>query len=227
MLDRIRGRLESVSSHACVLRLDLAADSALYYDVMLPAFTAEQIEQQQLLGQVITLYVLDYVESQGQGAFLYPRLAGFLTTADREFFDLLTTCKGIGYRKGLRAFAIETTRMASAIAERDVATLQSLPEIGRRTAETIIATIHDKVGKYTVSLGNGQTPVRKAASGAGNGDPAAATPGRIMREALELLVQLGENRAQASLWIDRAAVAEPPTDLQQLIQRVYAIKSGG
>ena len=41
-----------------------------------------------------------------------------------------------------------TGQIAAAIVDRDVAMLQSLPEIGKRTAETIIAALHDKVDAF-------------------------------------------------------------------------------
>ena len=48
-------------------------------------------------------------------------------------------------------------------------------------------------------------------------------------EGLEALLQLGENRTAAINWID-AAMSDPdnrPTNVSDLINRVYHIKSGG
>ncbi len=54
---------------------------------------------------MITLTTFQYLESQGQGSSVIPRLVGFQSTAEREFFELFTTVKGIGNRRALRAMA--------------------------------------------------------------------------------------------------------------------------
>ena len=88
---------------------------------------------------------------------MIPRLAGFLSVEDRAFFELFTTCKGIGNRKALRAMSLDVGQLAGAISDRDIALLQTLPDIGRRTAETIIATLHGKVDRFLNHRGFGDS----------------------------------------------------------------------
>ncbi len=221
MICRIQGVLESVEGGVAVLQA-----GPLAYEVLVSAYTAGRLGG--LIGQTVTFHTLHYLEGQNQGATMYPRLAGFLSPADREFFELFTTTKGIGNKRGLRAMALSSDQIAAAIADRDLATLQSLPEVGRRTAETIVATLHGKVDRFVSAAAYG-------AAGAGAGAPAAgagpgAEPGArgIAREALEVLMQLGENRTQAIIWIDealRTAGDDKPKGVEDLIQRVYRIKS--
>jgi Holliday junction DNA helicase RuvA len=214
MIARLEGILEEVSSDAALVR----AEGGLTYEVLLPAFATAQLASQ--VGQVVKLHTLHYCESQNQGATLTPRLAGFANMTDRDFFVLFTTCKGIGNRKALRAMAMSTEQIAAGIADRDAALLQSLPEIGRRTAETIIATLHGKVDRFV------------SAAAFGGGAESASTPvgaGGMAREALEVLMQLGEQRTQAVNWIDQA-LRDPddrPEDVEALVARVYRIKGGG
>lgn len=215
MIARLEGILEEVSSDAALVRVD----GGLTYEVLLPAYSTAQLASQ--VGQVVKLHTLHYCESQNQGATLTPRLAGFANVTDRDFFVLFTTCKGIGNRKALRAMAMSTEQIAAGIADRDAALLQSLPEIGRRTAETIIATLHGKVDRF----------VSAAAFGTASGtDARQPTPAVAMaREALEVLMQLGENRTQAVAWIDQA-LRDPddrPEDVEALVTRAYRIKGGG
>jgi len=167
----------------------------------------------------VSLHTLDFIESQGQGTTMTPRLAGFLNTDDRRFFELFTTCKGIGNRRGLRALTLATGQIAAAIVDRDVAMLQSLPEIGKRTAETIIATLHGKVDNFA-AVAAARTTEGETGSESGRSGGKAA-------EALEVLLQLGENRIQAMTWIDQALRDdEQPQDTRDLINRVYRIKAG-
>ena len=215
MITRIEGTLESLDGPSA----RITPPGGLSYEVLVSGYTAGRLGNQ--IGQTVVLETLHFIESQNQGAMLLPRLAGFLTGDDRKFFELFTTTKGIGMRKALRALTLSTDQIAGAIAERDVAVLQSLPEIGRRTAETIITTLKDKVDDFAATGsggGEGQT-----VAAAGRGLPTVA------REALEALVALGENRRQALQWVDQAMrdLDETPESVQDVIQRAYQIKSGG
>lgn len=217
MIAKIDGVLEAVETdHARV-----ALPGGVTLEVLLPAFTVARLHAS--VGEQVTLHTILFFESQAQGATILPRLAGFATEADRAFYQLFITCKGIGHRKALRAMTLASERIAGAIAERDIATLQSLPEIGKRTAETICATLHDKVDGFA-------TAPASASGGAGAASAAGAAPrgGAMSRAALEVLVQLGESRSEAIAWIDRAmGQDEPPEDEETLLAEVYRIKAGG
>jgi Holliday junction DNA helicase RuvA len=218
MISKISGVLESVEGSVANVRVD----GGFTYEVLVSGYTAARLGDG--IGQPITLHTLNYIESQDQGASFLPRLAGFLTVEDRRFFELFTTTKGIGKRKALRALAMSTDQVAAAIADRDLALLQSLPEIGRRLAETVIATLHGKVDKYVVAA----YETTGVASGGGNGKPGKPAARTLAKEALEVLLQLGENRTQAVTWIDEALrdEADKPRDVQAVIAKVYRIKSG-
>ncbi len=210
MIARLDGVLESVGEGAALVRVD----GGLTYEVLVPSYAEAELAGR--VGEPVSLHTLYYLESQNQGATMTPRLAGFVSIEDRRFFELFTTCKGIGNRKALRAMTLGTDQIAAAIADRDVATLQSLPEVGRRTAETIVATLHGKVDQFV--------------SAAAYGGEQVTTPlSNISREALEVLLQLGETRTEAIKWIDQA-MRDPdnrPDDAEELVRRVYQIKSGG
>jgi Holliday junction DNA helicase RuvA len=142
-------------------------------------------------------------------------MLGFLRVQDREFFDLFTTVKGIGTRKGLRALSISTGDIARAIALKDTRKLSSLPSVGKRMAETIVAELHGKVDKFAIG----------AAEGAG-GVPAEALPD-YEQTAIEALVKLGERRPDAENWVKRAVQVDPALkDPQKIIRAVYQLKAG-
>jgi holliday junction DNA helicase RuvA len=215
MIAKIAGILEAIEGSTALV----AMPGGLTYQVLLPAFTAARLAGS--LGQPVTLHTFHFIESQGQGSTAYPRLAGFTSVIDRRFYELFTTVKGIGNKRALRAMALDTAQIAAAIADRDLALLQSLPEVGRRTAETIVATLSGKVDAFVSAAAYAPAP----------GTPAVGQPGAtqgLARQAMEVLLQLGENRTQAVMWIDQALREEDrPTDVQALIQRVYQIKAGG
>ncbi|MBI1369172.1 MAG: hypothetical protein GC162_11035 [Planctomycetes bacterium] len=212
MISRIHGLLESLTG--AVASIDPGA--GLTYSVYVPAFTAARLGMS--IGQPITLHTIHYLEGAAQGSSFVPRLAGFVTESDRAFFELFTSVKGIGPRKALRAMAMPSAQIAAAIADRDVKTLQALPEVGKRTAETIVASLHDRVDRF----------IDEKSFRAADQTQSAPTPSRsAAREALEVLVQLGENRTQAITWIDDVLAKRPDIDdAQVVITEVLRLKSG-
>lgn len=221
MIASITGKLILTTSES----VHIDTDNGLTYEVHVPAFVITRLAQR--LGEVVSLKTLHYLESHNQGSSFLPRLAGFLSDEDRDFFELFTTVKGIGNRKALRALAIDSGQIAMAIADRDSAFLQSLPEIGKRTAETIIASLNGKVDHFATSGAFAQSTAKDTAAVDAN-DAGGAMNNSMAREALEVLMQLGENRAQTVNWINMA-LSDPddrPTDVTALIERCFRIKAG-
>ncbi len=192
MISRLRGTLESVEEGIAVL-----ACGDLAYEVMVPACEVQRLEGR--IGDTITLHTIHLLEGVSQGASYRPRLFGFASIADREFFELFTGVRGFGPRKALRALAIPFPRIAEAIATGDLGLLSSLPEIGRKSAQNIVAELAESVDGYLASVG-ASTPRAGA----------AADPNRQMAlDAIEVLVQLGEPRPTARDLVDRAVAVEP------------------
>ena len=214
MIARLHGLLESIEGSAAWI----TPGGGVTYHVLLPSFTAARLGQS--IGQEVTLHTFYFLESTGQGSTIFPRLAGFLSPQDRAFYELFVTCKGIGHRRALRAMTLSSTQIAGAIADRDLALLQSLPEVGKRTAETIAVTLRGKVDAFLTASPGISGPVSGSASVPG-------ASGSMTREALDVLVQLGENRAQALQWIDRVmGDDDPPGEVQSLVAACFTLKAG-
>lgn len=195
-------------------------DGYFVYEVLLSPFTAGRLGGS--IGTMVTLETLHYLESHNQGASFIPRLAGFLTSDDRAFFELFVSTKGIGNRKALRAMALSTSQIAQAVVDRDAKMLETLPEIGKRTAETVIASLSGKVERFLGST-RGTT---STAAGAASGSASVSEP--ITRQVVDTLVALGESRAQALQWIDEALRSvdadERPDTVQGLLDMVYRMR---
>ncbi len=212
MIARIEGKLIAITGEKALLE----AAGGITYELMLPCFAASRLGDR--IGQNISLHTLQFLESNNQGATFYPRMAGFLNEQDKVFYELLVTCKGIGLRRALRAMALPGAQIAAAIEDRDLNTLQSLPEIGKRTAETVVTTLRGKVARFLDG---------SMAGGDGTTDQPAPPRSSAAREALEALVMLGEKRTDALRWIDQVMAddADAGSDAQTLIAAVYRIKS--
>ena len=208
MISRIEGQLVSVVGGRAQVRCD-----AVTYELLIPA-----VDQQRLVGmadRTINFFTLHYLEGQGQGSSFIPRLIGFATEDDRAFFELFTTVKGMGNRKALRAMTLPIGVIAEAIAKKDVDFLTSLPEVGKRTAETIVAELHGKVDRI-VELKPGRT---------GGPDGVGSPRGGLVRDAVAMLTQLGEPNVHARQLVERALHDDPTIDAAgDLVAAAYRLK---
>ncbi len=208
MISRIEGVLEAIQGGKALLRCGPIA-----YELLLPG-----VDQQRLtpsIGATVSFHTLHYLESHGQGASFTPRLIGFQSPADRAFFELFTTVKGLGNRKALRALQMPFHQIAAAIARKDVDFLKSLPEIGKRTAETIVAEIHGKVDPYV------QANDRSSSGGRSMAEPKQT----LADEAIAVLTSLGEQRLNALQLIERVLEVDPTIDsAEALVAAAYRLK---
>ncbi len=211
MIARITGELVELDSQTNTVMIELGS---LCYEIMVPGYCVSDLSDN--LGREITLYCLEYYESSGGfgASNLIPRLIGFPHASDKGFFQKFITVKGIGIRKALRSMANPPAEIAWFIEQCDARALSGLPEIGKRTAEQVIAELKGKVAGYA------QAGISK--------------PGRVQkplntieREALEVLLQLGERRSEAEELITRLTAASgdiKTTD--ELVQAFYRAKAG-
>lgn len=212
MIERIQGRLTAFEGQEAVIE---PAGWPVSLRVMLPAYLADRLSTR--IGEATELRTLAYLESHGQGTSFVPRLVGFATAAERSFFELFTTVKGVGNRKALRAMSAEPAVIARAIAGRDAKTLVQLPEIGKRLAETIIAELDGKVAKFlsTDELESALNAAQRAPAGGLSGSAA---------EALAALIALGEGSDAAERMVRAAMAIEPkPESTDDLIQAAYRV----
>lgn len=208
MISRIEGILERLSHGVAGLRCD-----HLTYMLLIPGADEQRLASR--VGERIAFHTLHYLEGQGQGANYVPRLIGFSSPEDRAFFEIFTTVKGMGNRKALRALQLPFHRVAEAIAKKDIDSLKALPEIGARTAQTIVAELHGKVEDF-VRLDR--------ADHATGGEPGAAADS-MADDALTVLVTLGEPKLAAMQLVERALAADPALDsTEALIAAVYRLK---
>jgi len=211
MIEKLTGTLDRVGETDAAVS---PPGTGLTYRVMLPAYLITPLLAQR--GREVELFTLQQLDSPNQGATFIPRLIGFATTQEREFFELFTTVKGVGTRKALRALREEPSAVASAIARRDTKWLTSLPEIGKRTAETIVAELHGKVGAIidTEALDAAITEPKHA----GLSDQAS--------EAIAALTALGEAPLDAERMVRRALKGEPELGTPDaIIEAAYRTRS--
>jgi Holliday junction DNA helicase RuvA len=188
MISAITGELRRVQQD----RVQLACGTVTY-EILVPA--SDIAELQPSVGEQITFHTIFDLEGDATRGGLTPRLIGFLRAEDKQFFQLFITVKGIGPKRALRALVQPTGLIAGAIESKNTRFLVELPEIGRRTAEQIVAELAGKVTDFAIAT----APRPQASAGHTIGET----------EAIEAAIQLGIARPEAERLLDRARQGDP------------------
>jgi len=201
MITKITGTPVAVSGDVLTLAID-----AFEYEVLIPEFTRRHLQEQ--IGKEISLHTIEYLEGNPMQGRMTPRLIGFLTGIEREFFELFCQVDGVGVKKALRAMIRPVEEVAQLIEDQDAKGLTLLPGVGPATAERIIAKLRRKVPKFALLVG------RDA--------PAADVPRDVVSEAFEVLRALGHSEAESRRLLDEAISHKKKyKDVETLLQTVY------
>ena len=123
----------------------------LEYQLMIPEAVRRVIQMR--TGNEMTFHVCEYLEGNAGGNRFIPRIIGFLSENELNFFDLFCTVEKIGVKKALKAMARPVKEIAEAIARQDSRWLSTLPGIGATTAEQIVTTLKRKITPFTIASG--------------------------------------------------------------------------
>jgi len=206
MIAQIEGKLISLTKTSGLVQV-----GPVCYEVMLPGYAISRLSGK--IGSDITLCTTEYYESAPGGGNIIPRMVGFLSQGEKEFFSRYTSVKGMGIKKGLKSLTIPIATIASAIEAGDEKMLTALPAVGKRFAQLIIAQLKGKLADFALE------------------QPSAASAGITFEtfqiEAMEILVAWGERRTEAMDLIELACSKHPTIkSAEQLVPLIYRIKQG-
>lgn len=202
MITKITGQLVGLADDELTLRV-----GAFEYQVLIPEYTRRQL--QTLLSQEIALHTIEYLEGNPMQGRMTPRMIGFLTEVEREFFEMFCSVDGVGVRKALRAMVRPVKEVATAIEEQDTKILGSLPGVGPATAERIVAKLRRKMAKFALMVTK-ETPRE------------AEVESDVILQTFEALRTLGHSESDARRLIDAAlANKKKYPDVQTLLQAIY------
>jgi holliday junction DNA helicase RuvA len=193
VLTKVRGIVVAVGEESATLRVD-----PFEIEVLIPEHTRRTIQSK--VGELLELHTIFYIEGGPMSGRLVPRLIGFLSAIDLEFFEIFCSVDGVGVRKALRAMARPVRELARTIQDQDVKVLSTFPGIGEATGERIVAKLRRKVGKFALIVGAESTGVTAAAEF--NGAVENAEPD-VIRDTYAALLSVGHTESQARQAIDR------------------------
>jgi Holliday junction DNA helicase RuvA len=140
LISRIKGRLLRLGENRCELGCGF-----FIYEVLVPGYVQERLRKE--LGKKVELFIHYYMEGMHTGSAI-PRMVGFLSEPEREFFMQFIKVPKLGERTAIRALVAPVSRVAKAIESEDRLALAELPGIGPRTAEKIIAELKGKLQAF-------------------------------------------------------------------------------
>jgi len=202
MITKITGRVRRVEDEAVTL-----AVGAFEYEVLIPEFVRRQLQSQ--LEQDVALFTIEYLEGNAMQGHMTPRLVGFLTEIEREFFELFTSVDGVGVKKALRAMVRPVREVAIAIEEQDIKELSALPGIGSAMAERIVAKLRRKMAKFALMIQRELPPELEAERG-------------VFNDAYAALVALGHSAPEARQRIEQIAKAGTKfKSVEDVLEEIY------
>ena len=205
MITKITGILQVLDTESATISKD-----GFEFEVLIPEFTRRQLQGR--VTDKIALHTILYLDGNPQQGRLNPRLIGFLSPIERQFFNLFCSVDKVGSKKALRAMIRPVPEVASMIEEQDAKGLTSLPGIGPSTAEKIIATLRRKMSRFALLVD--EQPAGKG--------KAADVKSDIVREAFDVLRMLGHSEPDAHKLVDAALAKKAKyKDVDTLIHAIY------
>ena len=213
MITQLRGVLRSVGEEELTMAVDPVEIS-----VLIPDHTRRQLQGK--VGEFVSLHTIFYIEGGQMGSRMTPRLVGFFSAIDREFFEIFCSVDGVGVRKALRAMVRPVRELARTIQDQDVRMLATYPGIGEATAERIVAKLRRKVGKFTLIVGPAEAADSQTPADA-NGHAENAEPD-VIRDTFSALLSVGHTETQARQAIDRALAGKKKfKSVADMIDAIY------
>ena len=169
MISQVTGRLVTRE----IDHVEIMTEGGVGYELSIPLSAYESLPK---AGDSATLHTHLVVREDGW------QLYGFTTPFERRVFRRVLDAKGVGPALALGMLsALSAERLVRAIREKDIATLQSVPRVGRKKAEQLVLDLADKLDEL-----GGERPagvVRPEGAGADDAIRALVSLGYTLVEA--------------------------------------------
>ena len=180
MIARLKGIVESIDGDSAVIDVN-----GVGYLVAASARTLRDL----VVGGPATLLVETIVREDAIALY------GFLATAERDWFRILTTVQGVGARVALSILStLAPDEIARAIAAQDRSTLSRPAGVGPKLAARLATELKDKAAAFGIA----------PAAPVGQPGVPVAPSGSVNEDAVSALVNLGYKRVEAFGAVARA-----------------------
>ena len=146
MIAHVRGKLVAKELD----RVEIMTSGGTGYELAVPLSVYETLPK---IGEETALHTHLVVREDGWQLF------GFSNLVEKRVFQRLLTASGIGPALALGMLStLSADRLVRAIRERDLATLQGVPRVGRKKAERLILDLADKLDDVQGDVGGATRP---------------------------------------------------------------------
>jgi len=215
MITRISGPLNRVLDDEVRIQV-----GALEYQVLVPEFIRRTLQHR--VGQEVTLHTSHYLDGNPMQGKVVPRLLGFMSDAELDFFELFCTVDKVGTRKALKALVRPIREIADAIQRQDTKYLTTLPGIGAATADKVVATLRRKVTRFALMP---QPRVASEGQPIEEPTPAPAVEGNVLEDAYQALTSIGHSPLDARNLLDQVlATGKTFNTVEDVLEEIYRSK---
>lgn len=179
------------------------------YDVTIPLSTFYDLGE---VGSDVQIRIHTVVREDAFALF------GFKTLREKELFLHLISVSGIGPKSAITALSgMSADEIISAIRQNDLARLNSIPGVGKKTAERLVIELRDKIAKLS---GVASEEVKTEGISQNSGDD-------IYDDALSALLNLGYQRNSAEKVLKQAMQEGTELSVQKLLRKSLQLLAKG
>lgn len=196
MIARLKGITDAILTNGIILDVN-----GVGYDVAMPANVLSTVT----VGEMVTVEIITVVR---EDAFL---LYGFLTHADKQWFEILTSVQGVGAKVALAIQSVlSSDALYMAVMAADNTAFARANGVGPKLANRIVLELKDKVAKLPADMAILQSaPTDSVVTPNGTGDPKPTTKkssakklgdiqiNTIISDTVSALTNLGFGRSEA------------------------------
>lgn len=149
MIARLKGTLAAKG----IDRMEIMTAGGVGYELLIPLSVVESLPR---VGAEVALHTALIVKEDAW------QLYGFGAAEDRSLFYTLLGASGVGGALALGLIsALGSARVVRAIRDRDFATLQGVPRVGRKVAERLCVELGDKMKDFAGGEATGGSPSKQ------------------------------------------------------------------
>ena len=203
MIASLTGKLIEKDANSAVIDVN-----GVGYEVVIPLSTFYLLGDE---GSEVSLRIYTYVREDTLQLF------GFSSKAERELFLKLIAVSGIGPKLAVAMLSgMGPDEIVGAIRAENLASITSIPGVGRKTAERMVIELRDKIGEFSAQA---------AAAAAGTGS-AESGDADVFEDALSALVNLGYKQKAAERELRKAVGEGTEMSVQKLLKRSLQLLAG-
>ena len=198
MIAHLHGTLLKKTTHCIII-----ANAGIGYEVFVPLSTFYALPE---MNEKLSLHIYTHVREDALTLF------GFQTPLEKDIFLMLISVSGIGPKLAINILSgIGPDELLGAMARKDAVRLQSIPGVGKKTAERIALELGEKA---QLMVGDIEPTLPRAVVGVDK---------KILDDAVSALLNLGYSVKMSKNAVEKAHSGTEEMNLESLIKAALKV----